>query len=740
MSFQLPQVDQAKWAQLKNIGFGNILFGELVAIQWPQPQGTTVYAMADYDRMADYRGLLDNPDFQALTQNPVEARFEEKVWARVDTGSTVDDSTASFPLLDEDEEIATLCEQYGPGVRCSILFYFPQADWLIERWWGHIGSPEPTGGQITTVPASFGFRSSQGSLPCGTRGGGCRFTYGGQLKTAAEIAENPCRYDRHIGGTHGLLDGDGKPFLICDHTKAACIQRIGDDLEYGGGDTAAVTLIVSETKGPNINAPAQGNESNLQQARRVVLGTMKLNEMDCLASLVEPDTRHPDKGSVLVLIDGCEGPVQAMANCYIYNQFVGAMHLNIRLGTYRQPRTAFSYNVNNYNSTALFFGVIQGDFRGFAPNQFKGSAVISGCNDIRVYSDPNTYVKQWSDRPGWCILHALTNKVWGDGQDYSRYIIQDWLDAEAWLSSNAGFVDADGNHYISIRASFNAILEERTTQQQISDMCLFAGLSLPFPFAGKVRIMPLKEEDLDEVPVFSDDPEVLAADPSVRPILFNDEGSTLRTSKVFSEEKGELVNYLVYNFLDAAHDSVQRPLTIVDDEMQLAAGLAAGEFSRLIAKRNVSALGVTDIGQAIRGMNRYLDLGEFDGGDKMNNRQVTYDVDFLDTLDLHKYKVVKVISKKLEKYKLPNNPNKHFQYFRIQEMSDQEELVVSLRGVAYNEDYYTQMEDVSQVPPRNGNVISPNPGGSLQDRPELITIGGLSHTNDRIRVQLNLPT
>jgi hypothetical protein len=316
----------------------------------------------------------------------------------------------------------------------------------------------------------------------------------------------------------------------------------------------------------------------------------------------------------------------------------------------------------------------------------------------------------------------------------------DWIDAATWCAGVAGFSDASGNHYTSIRAQFNAILEERTTQQQISDSCLYAGLSLPFPFQGKARILPLKKEDLANVPVFSDDLDLLASDLTVRPIMFNSDGTTLRTKKVLSEAKGELINYLLLTFLDAAHNNIQRPLTIQEDKAQRAGGKAAGDNSRRLAKREVSAQGVTDFGQAVRAMNRYLALGEFDGGGLENNREASFVCDFLDALDLHKYKVIKIVSKKLEKYRQPSNPAKSFQYFRIQDMADQEELLMSLRCVAYPEDYYEKMEDETQVPTQPGVTININPGGTRGgggvDRPTGVTITELENTNDHVRFRL----
>lgn len=736
MPFEIEAVDQAKLDTLKRVFGGNVAFAELVAVRWGGETGTICYAMAGYDEMPEYKGLLQNEEFLALTSKPIEARFADRVFQKVTLGSTVDDSMARFEFIDDDGEIARLCELHGEGVRVQILFYFPAVDWLRERWWGHLETPDPVGGIMTPVPASFGFRSAQSSCPSRTRGAGCPFLYGGELETAEQIAENPCKYDRQVGGTHGQLDAGGNPYRTCGHTLPDCIARIGDRLEYGGGDTAADTLVVNETRGPNINATARGNETNLKSARRVVFGEVKVNEMDCLASLVEPDTKHPDKGSARVLIDGFEGPVEAMWECQINSLFVGFQHLQVRFGTYRQPPTGFSPNVNNYSMSAHFYGVIQGDFRGYLPGQFKGSARVGGLRDVREYSDPNTFALARSTSPDWCILRMLTDKVWGDGQDISRFVLQDWIDGHDWHAELAGFSDASGTHYASQRASFNAILEERTVQQQISDACLFAGLSLPFPFQGKSRIVPLRKEDLTDVPVFSDDPGLLAGDSSVRPIRIKSDETTLRTRKVFSEAKGELVNYLVLTFLDAAHGNVQRPITVQDDGAQRREGRAAGDYSRKIVKAEYSALGVTDFGQAVRAANRLLDLGEFDRGGLMNNREATFECDFLDTLDLHKYKVIRIVSPTLERYKLPNNAAKHFQYFRVQEMADVDDLFVSLRGVAYNEDYYEQMEDETVPPPRPGSSLSPNPAG--RGRPNTVGFDLLTHNHDNVNFRLAL--
>jgi len=717
MLLELDPTIQAKLAALRSLR--GVQVGELIAVHWPAPTGTIYYAQAKYDELPEYEGL---------TLVPIEARFEAQVFQSFQNSSSIADSSITLNFIDDDAEIARLCDLHGEGVRVELWHYLPQVDLLIKRnWFGHLGTPSDVGGSMTTVPASFGFRSSQLSLPNRPVGAGCPFPFGGLIKDPQLLAENPCRYDRQIeGGTHGLLDENGQPFRSCPKTTTGCQQRIGDTLEYGGGDTATDTVTVSQTRGPNLQATTKGNESNLSQSRRVIAGEWKIREMDVLAWLTEPNTKYPDKGSARVLADAGEGPVESLSEPTLADRLITPEHRNLRLGEYRQSATFFSQSVNNYSYTAHFYGVVQGDFRNANASTFRPSCRIKGYRDVRVYSDPQTYVKQFTMIPAYWILEMLTNKRWGDGRDHARYVIEDWIEAAAWHNALAGFQDAAGVHYTSTRASFSAEILERSTQQQIDDACLFSFLTLPFPFQGKERIMPLRKEDLSNVPVFTDDLDLIARDPTVRPILFEGMQSTLRTPK--AKPEGELTNYLLVKFYDKAHDYIQRPLIFQDEEAQWTAGIAHGDKSRRVIKDELVLFGVTDFGQAVRCGNRILDLGAFDKGGLKNNRQANFQASFIDTLDLHPYKVIKIVSKKLDRC--------GFEYFRIQTLDEKSDLTVKLDTVAYPVDYYQHLEDVQQAPIRVGTPIVTNPGGLRGRRPSPHDIVNVEYDDDRITIYL----
>ncbi len=692
----------------------NPQFAELVAVHWDEPDGTIHYTMAPYDEL---------PEYANLTLRPIDPRFNDRQFQTIQHTSGVADSSVTLDFADDDDEIARLCNVHGEGVRVEIFFYFPQVDLLLSRWWGHLASPDDTGSTRVRIKASFGFRSAQLSLPKNTFASSCPWTYGGKLKTLEEVAENACPYNRHLGGEIGLLDEAGLPILNCKkNDRAECKRHFPDDRYWGGADTVVDSYVVGETKGPNLFASSRGNESNLKRTRRVIAGEMMVRDMDLLAFVVEADTKHPDKGSAKVLFGGIEGPILSMSLCTANNLLIGFQHLNVRLGELGQARTSFTANVGAYSMMALFYGVIQGDYRSYGPSGFQGSAKVKGLRDLRVYTDENTYTKQYTVVPAWWVFKMLTDKNWGDGQDYSRFVIQDWIDAAAWHEEFVGYSDPSGNHYTSVRAQFHADILERTTQQQINDACLYSRLTPPFPFQGKTRIMPLRKEDLSDVPVFTDEGD----DPN---ILVDENGlSTLRTKKV--KEEGELTNYIQMTFFDAAHGNLERPLIFEDEDAQFAAGRAFGDSTRRVIKSEKAAFGVTDYGQAVRGGQMIRDLGENDEGGLVNNREVTFTASILDTLELHMYKVIKVVSSKIERYL--------FQYFRIQGMEDASDLTVHIRAVAYPEAYYERLEDATLPPPTPGSGGDPNPGGGRDDLPCKIGFSNLTHTDDHILFKLEI--
>jgi uncharacterized protein DUF4214 len=655
----------------------------------------------------------------------------------------------------------------------------------------------------------------------------------------------------------GNLDpATSQPFTDCPRNREACVARLGDDLNYLGFDTVISSYVVGQTKGPNITVTTRGNESNLKRPLRVIAGQRHVSDLDLLAYTVEPDTKHPEGGAVSVLFAISEGPNKSQANQSVNGVVIGAMHLNARNGEPRQARTGFSPQVSNYSSTALFFGRAQGDFTKTSADQLRGEVDVEGLRDVRRYTDETTFVEEYSQTRAWWLLHSLRNRRWGHGLDVARFVIQDWIDLAEWDAESTSFTDVDGTLYVSRRTSFNAELIDRSTQQQINDICLAGRYGLPFRDQGKLRIVPLSRVSVFSAGPFTDhafmgalvrmptpseredwvealeaaqltstaalfaegqdritalfesaeytarartDVEFVddcylaclnrAAEPEGEAFwvaeiaahdrahvlnaisgspealervtddefpLFTDEGSARNicvdanqrstlTRQILSD--AEVPNRLVVTFDDSAHGNAERPLVFEDELQQLRAGRAFGDTTRRVVEKTNSLLGVTDLGEAVRGGNLLLHLGPFDEGGTVNYLRIKFTAWFSDCLTLRKYQVIKVLSSQLERYKEPTvtpsgaailSSAKSFVYFRIRSMRRLPDLKVEISAQAYPVDYYDKLESVTQPPPIIGTGGELNPAGDRRTPPGPVPIddGEITIDPDRVRFRL----
>jgi hypothetical protein len=654
----------------------------------------------------------------------------------------------------------------------------------------------------------------------------------------------------------GNLDpATSQPYTDCPRNRPACIARLGDDLSYLGFDTVIQSYTVNQTKGPNINVTTRGNESNLKRPLRVIAGKRHVSELDLLAYTVEPDTKHPEGGAVAVLFEISEGPNQSQSNQKVNGVAIGAMHLNARNGEPRQARTGFSPQVANYSSTALFFGRAQGDFTKISASDLQGECDVEGLRDVRHYSDETTFAEVYSRVRAWWLLHCLRNRIWGHGLATSRFEIEeDWIALAEWDAESVSFTDVDGTIYTGRRTSFNAELIDRSTQQQINDICLAGRYSLPFPDRGKSRIVPLKKVDIFTAGPFADHAfmgalvrlptegerndwiAALDAAQVVSPLalfneararitaLFNlteysdrartdeefindcylaclnrppdpggavfwlndltlygrahtlnaisgspeaqdrtsddefptftDEGSS-RNICVDENQKSTLVRQIVSDaevpnramviFDDSAHDNAERPLPFEDPIQQLRAGFAFGDTTRRVVEKTYTALGVTDLGEAVRLGNLLLHLGPFDEGGTVNYLRVRFTAWFSDCLTLRKYQVIKVKSACLDRYKEPIVTTsgtvagtRPFEFFRIRSIRRLPNLKVEISAQAYPVDYYDKLESVTQPPPIIGTGGQGNPGGDRRIPPGPVPVdpGEVTIEPDRVRFKL----
>lgn len=730
----LSETDQAKLDQLRADPYKSWRVSELVAVHWPSPDGTIHYCSEPLDILPGYEGLGPRD----LT---IQLRFAANQFTDLTIDSGVSDDKVDLDFWDGDGEISRLFATHGEGVRVEIFYYFPEVDLLLSQWWGHLRPPTDADGERFKASAENGFLSPK--LAMGRRGmyPSCSAVFGGLLETLAEVAENDCPYNKHLdGGTVGELDPDtSEPFKTCPRNRAACTARLGDTLSYLGFDTSIDSYVVGETKGPAITVTTRGNESNLKRPLRVIIGERDVKDLDLLASTPEPNTKHPDQGFISTLWTICEGEIDSQSAQAVNDIPIGIQHLNARNGALRQAKTGFSKQVNNYSGTALFFGRVGPiDALKTTPDQLRGSAHVRGLKTIRVYSDVDTYVEQYTTDRAWALLEMLTNKRWGHGLDHARMNIQDFIDLSAWFAETVTVHDKDGNAVTSTRSTFNAELIDRTAQQQITDLCRSGRCSLPYAENGILRVRPLKKATDDELAnavVFTDAGED-------RNICVESNGNSMLTWSMKSD--AELTNRIALTYDDASKKNSEVPLIFEDELQQFSAGRAFGDWTRRDITENQTAFGVTELGEAGRLGNLLLDVGEFDEGGLKNNLSWTLTTWWTFTVGLTKYDLVKLVSPKLDRVndglaaraEAQGTSFEPFEYFRILSLRRQPDLKVALTVQAYPKQYYADLESSELPPPRLPVLPDDNPGGGRGRMPFEKGFDGIYHGDDRVHFLL----
>jgi hypothetical protein len=706
--------DQTKLAALRAIARPQV--SEIVAVYWPAPDGTKYYAA---------RALNELPDYAALTLT-VEARLVGSNFLPINRTSSIADEQISLTFSEiRDREISRLFRAHGEGSKVEVFYYFPQVDLLVSEWSGHLRTPQRAGGGMFKTTAASGFRSALLPLPSRRAVAGCHAViFGGLLTDQEQCLANDCPYDRHLGGVTGQLNGSGQPFTTIATSRAECVARHGTDIFYLGFDTVIESLINNQTKGPALLATSKGNETNLKQALRVHYGPRVARQLELLAYTPQFNTNHPDQGFVRVLFRIGEGRLKSVTSCKVNGALIGFEHLNVRRGERGQGRTGFSPGIGNYSRTAHFFAVYGPvNPAGYGPGNLNGECTVEGRDEIRVYTDQDTFTEQYTIIRAWCLLDVIREPRWGHKLDPVRFVMSDFIYLANWCSEQVGYNDANGNHFTGTRSTFVAELTERTAQQQINDICLFGRFTLPFEHHGKWRVLPLERQVIDDsIPVFTDyGPD--------RNIVFEKLGTAEITSvKRSAISDGELANQIVLTFEDASHGNVERPLTFSDQPQQLKAGKALGDTSIRVIEKKYSALGITNLGEAVRVGNLLLDLGEFDQGGLKNNLRVTFTTWYAYALELHQYQVIKVVSHEIE--------DEPFEYFRIMSFQRQSDLKVVIEAQAYPVDYYDRLEDSTQAPPQPGSGAEDNPGGGPSERPGTTPIGGVRPGLDQIEFDL----
>lgn len=695
---------------------------ELIKIGWPAPLGTRYYSALPREAMQPTAAL----------PTAIDSRLIASDWpayfAPVTLDSSIGDEKIEFTLWDGDEAIGNALYTHGEGLPVELIYWLPQEELLLPIFFGHLRLEEEAQFDRITLTAANGFRSSDMLLPRRQHWRECSAIFGGSLPTQAEIDRHfDCKYNRHVGGSNGNLNGS-VPYTSCPRkTRQNCIDRLGE----GGNNmlshaTITTTVANNQTKGNRLYSTSSGNETELTEPVRVIMGKRRIYDMPVMAFRRDLNNNNPDRGFFVALYEACEGPIQSISAARVTvgneEQPVDLSRYAHRLGTRGQGPVDTSLTIHGYSGTAHFryyYGWVNP--AEVNPSDASATAVIEGLNNIRVYTTPTSYTETYTTNRVWHILRMMADTRWGYGLDYSRFDLQSWIDAAAWANEWVTFTDFAGDQWTHQRGECNVELIARKAQQQIEEMCLAGRLSRPFIFNGKIHIVPLRAlttAELNAAPVFYESGDQ-------RNIIWESSDGGERSSLVYSRKSDlDLINRIECRYDDIQQNYTAQPAPPVEDvDAQLRAGRVVGDFTRKQNPKKYTLLGVTNQGQAIKISTGLLDLGEFDEGGLQNNLRIKFKIWFVDALSLHTYKVIKVVSPRLARF--------GFDYFRIMELEWAENLIVTVTAQAYNHAYMQAFETV--VSPPTGDPPSPPPE---EPEPCRLTFGNIKYEDGTLLIPI----
>jgi hypothetical protein len=648
---------------------------ELVVVSWPAPDGEKVYAWSQWDEDPGYSGsvtewLDGRPLIVAFTAQDPARRFH-----RVPLTSAIGDDVVPMRFSNAERAFETLYRTHGAGVRVEVFLHYPQLALTKSVWMGHLRSPSEVAPDFVSIQAANGFRSPQTQLPNYIHASNCLFYFGGEL-SAEEVATNPCDYDRHVGGSQGLLDG-GEAFTSCDRTKADCLARHGDLSRWGGDETAQESVTFGG-KRTGISTP-DGNETRLKEPVGVLYGRWLIKNLQLLRSRKEyhPSPKKQDQGTLVTLFEVSMGRIKSISKVKVLDHELprkDGLGLEIRLGGLAQSKTGFSPQVLSFNRRAIF----RGDLNPINPAGYSGKNITAECeaegrDEIRVYSDPETYTEEYTTNRAWCALDLLTNTWFGFRLDDARFVLEDWI----YLAGK--------------ESTFNCyVTGGRTAQQVLQDIFTAAGWYAPYVWNGAWRVSPLEALDLeaDDIPLLTDRGD----DPN---ILWDDAAGTSRLW-VSEKDDDEIPNVATIAFVDAAAEYTERVLTVESTRQQYKAGEVFGDKSkRRSDPLPVPAYGITDETQARALGAAVLNLGPQGRGGIRNNCEVKLELYRHSSvaLGMHPNKVFELDSEKTDGYVEADGTEEGtpFRYFVVKELLPDDGDILTVIAQAYPAAYWAAL-------------------------------------------------
>lgn len=621
--------------------------------------------------------------------------------------------TISLTFDDIDREISGKFQLYKSGVRCELIFYYPNpgGDSITTSvWFGQLQAPDIYGYKTVKTKATNGFRSREQQIPRRPRPRECTSNFGAWMPTEFASETNLCPYDRHLGGSVGNLNpATGAAYLDCPRDSVTtCNTRLGttDGKYFGGFDVTAA--VVTGNVGRGEIFVSKGNTSALDKPIRVIAGTKYIRGLLPLAFRPERNNNHPTDSWLAGISEVGEGPNKQIYNFKVKDKLIEQMHINIMLGERGQGRTSYAANISNFSGTGLVFArygwIDLTDASSIGASDFEAECIVMGYAKVAEFTDAVTYTRDWTDNRIWWLLELFTNQRFGLAYPETRFEIDDWIDVATWADNtvtfDALFADGETVTYSGRRTSFDAVLEGRPVAEQLEDICRSGSVSVPFQRDGKFtlsKLTAITDAEYTAARVFTDTGEN-------KNILW---GSGQPEISLSQTPDDKVVNEVSVTYEESTNTDVARSVTVDDPNQKLKAGRDMGEDNLKPVPKKFAGFGIRATQEAVRLAYRLLRFGEFDEGGTQNNLKVTFKTPFEQTLGLTRYGFIRVTSSLLDGFEIGTGewaiaPD----IFRILKMKKVGNGLVEITAQAYNDAAYLDFERVTATTPPSGTACS----------------------------------
>lgn len=389
----MPQFDQSTRDKIDDLramraaGTAPEIF-EVVKIEWPSPTGTIYYSSVPSDLVAS----VPPPVSPLLTR--IIPENNPNWFLDVSIDSSIGDEELEMKFWDEDDAISELVNDHGEGIKVTLLYWFPNVELLLPIWEGHLRAEDEGDAAFISLKAAQGFRSSDATIPSRAHYTYCQNIFGGTLLTQEEIDElTDCNYNlQTLGGTIGTNDpATGLPWTFCPRRDTNdCVARGVNKQRHLSHKTMVVTAVNNQTSGPRLLSMSAGNESNLTEPVRVVMGTRRIYGMPVVVFRRDLNTNNPDQGFWAAFYEGPEGPIQSMSQVRVTVDGTnvtasGSNAFDVRLGNVDDASMDNNMTPHGFSRTSLFRHMHRCNPTAVDPEDASGSALISGLRDIRIY-------------------------------------------------------------------------------------------------------------------------------------------------------------------------------------------------------------------------------------------------------------------------------------------------------------------------------------------------------------------